>query len=146
VAAVHVVLVALYFLLASAVARTNFFGVETTPHQAHQSSLLSACAASVLLAGTPIAVVLVYACVRCAERKRSSLAATCAWLIVAGGPVAFVVALLVTPLFPTDFRPFAFGFLWLVGAVIVAPMGSALLSRATDRGAEPTAAAVHHPR
>jgi hypothetical protein len=48
--------------------------------------------------------------------------------------------------FPSNAHPYAFGFLWLAGAVVVFPMASAFVLRATAREPGPEASEVHHQR
>jgi hypothetical protein len=48
--------------------------------------------------------------------------------------------------FPSNAHPYAFGFLWLAGAVVVLPVASALVLRATAREPGPDASEVHDQR
>ncbi|MGH8978176.1 MAG: hypothetical protein ACRDV7_08900 [Acidimicrobiia bacterium] len=55
VGACNTLLVAAYFLVASAWAETTFFGDQPTPQMEHESSQLETCGMLVLILATPVA-------------------------------------------------------------------------------------------
>ncbi|MGH8978175.1 MAG: hypothetical protein ACRDV7_08895 [Acidimicrobiia bacterium] len=71
------------------------------------------------------------------ERHRPGNAARAVGLIVLLGFLGFCGAIFATRWFPTDARPFAFGFLWLASSALVVPVrvavGLATFERIPDR-------------
>jgi len=122
-----------YFLVASALAKMNFFGEEVTPDQRARSEQLMTWCLITLFVGTPVAVGVGRWCVRSVERARAGDAASCAWTLTLCAPVAFGVALLALPLVPSTARPLVFGVLWLMGSAVVLPLVVAAAFRRRTR-------------